>query len=341
MSESRFYRISPAGKLTGFGSAAEALAPAPDGGFVWLDFSQPAREELLAVMEPLGLHPLSIEDCFDDNQVPKMEDYHHNTFILFNAFDYADGQLSVDEIDLFIGQDYVVTVSGAGPHAGRPLAGIEEVVARELERVRQGPAFLLHAILDHIVDRKFTALESLEDELDTMEEAIMASVPSFRPGELIRRRRYLAALRKSIFHEREILTRICRGDCPFVPEKAIYHYRDVYDHLAKFFEQAENCRELVASLMEIHLSLLNNRMARAAQQTNATVRRLTLITTIFMPLGFLAGFFGMSEWTMMTGQDNWRIAYPVFLVAMVMLAVANYYLLARMGKRQDYEDPPA
>ncbi len=341
MSESRFYHVSPAGKLTGFASAAEALAPAPDGGFTWLLFCQPAREELSALMEPLGLHPLAIEDCFDDNQVPKMEDYHRNTFILFNAFDYADGQLSVDEIDLFIGQDYVVTVSGAGPQAGRPLAGIEEVVGRELERVRQGPAFLLHAILDHIVDRKFTALESLEDELDAMEEAIMASVPSFRPGDLIRRRRYLAALRKSIFHEREILTRICRGDCPFVPEKAIYHYRDVYDHLAKFFEQAENCRELVASLMEIHLSLLNNRMTRAAQQTNASVRRLTLITTIFMPLGFLAGFFGMSEWTMMTGQDNWRIAYPIFLVAMVMLGVANYYLLARMGKRPDGEDPPA
>ena len=353
MSESKFYRISPgggltpvsipgspAGGLTGFGSAAEALAAAPEGGFLWLHYSQPQKEELLKLMEPLGLHPLSIEDCFDDNQIPKMEDYHRNTFILFNAFSCTDGRLSVDEVDLFLGEDYLVTVCGASPRAGRPLEGIEQVVERELEKARQGPAFLMHIILDHIVDRKFAAIESIEDELDEMEESMMAGVTRFHPAGLVRRRRDLMALRKSVFHEREILTRICRRDCPFIPEKALFPYRDIYDHLAKFFEVIETCRELGTSLMEIYLSLQNNRMTMAAQQTNVTVRRLTLITTVFMPLTFLAGIFGMSEWTMMTGQDNWRIAYPVFLVAMVLLALANYGLLARLDKRRHEEEPP-
>ncbi len=349
MSESRFYRISPAGGLASFGTVAEALAAVPDGGsgtnqpdrgFVWLHYPEPEKAELLQLVEPLGLHPLSIEDCFDQNQVPKMEDYHRNTFILFNAFSYKDSRLSVNEVDLFIGEDYLVSVCG-NPRVGQPLAGIEKVVEHEIDRARQGPAFLLHIIMDHIVDQKFAAIESIEDELDEMEEAIMGAVSRFRPTELMHRRRTVMTLRKSVFHEREILTRICRRDCPFIPEKAIFHYRDVYDHLAKFFELVETCHELVTSLMETYLSLMNNRMTWAAQETNAAVRRLTLITTVFMPLGFLAGVFGMSEWTMMTGQEHWRIAYPLFMLAMALLGLANYTVLKRMEKRRrDEEEPP-
>ena len=334
MSESKFYHISPAGKLIGVGSVTEALTSVNDGGFLWLHYYQPTREELSTLIDPLGLHPLSIEDCFDENQVPKMEDYHKNTFILFNAFSYANGKLSIDEVDLFIGENFLVTVTGSGPNAGRPLTGIEQIVERDIERASQGPAFLMHIILDHIVDHKFAAIELLEDELDRMEETMLAAVSRFNPAELIRLRRDLMALRKSVFHEREILTKLCRKDCPFVSDKAIFHYRDVYDHLARFFELVETCRDLVTSLMEMYLSLLNNEMTRAAQETNVTVRRLTLITTIFMPLTLLAGIGGMSEWSMMTGPENWRIAYPVLLLAMVLLGLANYYTLKRLEKRR-------
>ena len=200
------------------------------------------------------------------------------------------------------------------PNDGRLLTGIEQIVERDIESARQGPAFLMHVILDHIVDHKFAAIELLEDELDRTEETMLAAVSRFNPAELIRLRRDLMALRKSVFHEREILTKICRKDCPFVSDKAIFHYRDIYDHLAKFFELVETCRDLVTSLMEMYLSLLNNEMTRAAQETNVTVRRLTLITTIFMPLTLLAGIGGMSEWSMMTGPENWRIAYPALSV---------------------------
>jgi magnesium transporter len=334
MSESKFYHISPAGKLIRIQSVSEALTTMNDGGFLWLHYYQPTKDELSMLIGPLGLHPLSIEDCFGNDQVPKIEDYPKNTFIIFNAFNYANGRLSIDEVNLFIGEKFLVTVTRGDPNDGRLFTGIEQIVERDIVSARQGPSFLMHVILDHIVDNKFAAIELLEDELDRMEETMLADVSKFNPAKIIRLRRDLLALRKSIFHEREILTKICRKDCPFVSDKAIFHYRDIYDHLAKFFELAETYRDLVTSLMEMYLSLLNNKMTKATQETNATVRRLTLITTIFMPLTLLAGIGGMSEWSMMTGPENWKIAYPAFLLALVLLGLANFYTLKRYEKRR-------
>jgi magnesium transporter len=329
MTQAGYYYIPKSGELVKLDSLAAALASDLKTGYIWLDFIQPVRGDLEALIEPLGLHPLSVEDCFDDNQIPKLEDYPKNTFILFNTFQYIQKTLDVEEVDFFIGVNFVVTVSREQilPSAGR-------IADHDIENVRLGPAFLAHVLLDWVVDRKFVAIDDLEEELNAAEDVILADHAHFNPGELVRLRREMLALRKSLFHEREILMRICRKDCPFIPEPAIVFYRDIYDHLTKFFELTESSRDLVTSLMEMYLSMVNNQMTRAANETNATVRRLTFITTIFMPLTLLAGIGGMSEWSMMTGPENWRIAYPLFLLAMVALGVANYFFLVRFERRR-------
>lgn len=373
ISESRFYHISPTGKLNRKNNATEALAAAREGGFIWLDYCRPTRADLEALIEPLGLHPLSIEDCFDENQIPKVEDFPTNTFVLFNIIHYADQALSVHEVDIFIGANFVVTVNrcdGSLPHrvsahaGGQPLteslplqdpplrapAGeaegkfaqkgnhtapldIDKLLEMRSTTVLQGPDFLAHAIMDGIVDQKFEAIEALEEELDRVEDVILTDHTSFVPGELVRLRRELLTLRKSLFHEREILVKLCRRDSPFISEKSIFLYRDVYDHLAKFFELTESARDLVSSLMEMYLSIINNQMTRAANETNITVRRLTFITTIFMPLTLLAGIGGMSEYSMMTGPENWRISYPIFLLAMVVIGIISYRILKWIDRR--------
>ena len=332
MSERRFVHISAKGQMTEIPRLEDALAARSRGGYVWLDFASPTRAELEVLIEPLGLHPLAIEDCLDDDQVPKLEDFAGNSFILFNRYHYRDQKVSVEEIDFFLGPNFLVSVAA---HASESAAHkkLDETLRIQQSSIGHGPDYLLHVILDQIVDDKLVAIEALQDELDRIEEAGLKHVSAFRPAKILHLRRDLLALRKSLFHEREILLKICRKDSPYISDKAIYHFRDIYDHLVKFVELVEVCREMIATLMEIYLSLVNNELARLGNRTNQVVRRLTFVTTVFMPLSFLAGVFGMSEWSMMTGPENWRIAYPAFLAAMAVTGVATHVWLRRWDIR--------
>jgi magnesium transporter len=335
MGESHFYHIPKSGKMEQFDSVTEVMSRAKEDGFFWLHFLEPTAEDLHPLIGPLDLHPLSVEDALDVNQLPKIDDFPSNTFIVFNAFSYTENKLSVQEIDLFLSNHFLISVDRVGPDGKPLLDGIEVQVRREMDTDRLGPAFVMHTILDVIVDRKFVAIEALEDELTEAEDAVLERPAEFDPKSLQHIRRALVTLRKSLFHEREVFVKICRKDCPFIPDKAIFHYRDVYDHLTRFFELTETLRDVATSLMEIDLSLRSNEMSRAANRTNRSVRRLTFITTIFLPLSLLAGIGGMSEWSMMTGPSNWRITYPLFLLSMAVVGAVCYFFLKRIIKRED------
>jgi magnesium transporter len=323
------------------GTLAEALRLRQGHRFIWIDLTDPSKEDLDALREPLGLHPLAIEDCLDEDQVPKMEEFPAHTFILFNRYRTVNGAAAVEEVNFFLGDKYLVSVHSHGLGENGFSARLEATVTRDLEEARRGADLLLEVLLDDIVDEKFAAIEALQDQLDTTEEEILQGGSEFKPLKLMRLRRDLLLLRKSLVYEREILVKLCRRDSPYVGEKAIYEFRDIYDHLAKFFEVIEICRELIATIMEIHLAMINNQMAAVANRTNRVVRRLTMITTVFMPLTMLAGIGGMSEWTMMTGADNWRVAYPAFLAAMVVIGFANYYLLKWIDSKDKKVRRPA
>ncbi len=333
MSESRFFHVTREGKLVGVATLAEAITYAQKGGFVWLDYIQPAKEDLSLLIEPFGLHPLSIEDCLDENLIPKMDDFPHYAFFIFNTFNYDRQILAIREINVFLGTDFLITVNAADSDDTQFLKNIERIMELNPKKIMQGPAFLLHIILDYIVDRKLLVIDNFENDLDKAEEIMIADVSVFDPATLINLRRYLFSMRRSLFHEREILVKICRKDCPFIPEKAMFFYRDIYDHLTKFFEMTETSRDVVTSLMEMYLSMLNNRMAAIANRTNRTVRRMTFVTTVFMPLTLLASIGGMSEWSMITGPANWKVSYPLFMLAMVAIGIINYFLLRWLEKR--------
>jgi magnesium transporter len=337
MSETKFYHFSPSGSFYGVSSVKEAITALKEGGFIWLNFYNPSIEELHSLVDTMDVHPLSVEDCLDIRQVPKIEQFPNNTFIIFNAYSYSASTLFVDEIDIFIGKNYLITVSGINSEGRDPLNGVIKIVENDPGLARSGPAFLMHVVLDYIVDGKLDAFESLEDELEIAEDEVLNNPAEFKPSELMRLKKYLVNLRKGLFHEREILVKICRMDCPFVPEKSIIHFRDIYDHLAKFFELTETNREIVTSLMELYTSLLNNQLTKMSNETNISVRRLTMVATIFMPLTLIAGIGGMSEWSMMTGPGNWKVSYPIFLAGMVIVAFLNY-LIIKLVEKKSHKD---
>ncbi len=339
-SQTRYFHVATSGKITQLVSLEEALLALKKTGYVWFDFLDPSREDLSPLIEPLSLHYLAIEDCLDEDEVPKVEDYPDNTFIIFNRFDYNNKTFFINELNYFLGKNYLVSINHCRTGDKISFSKLDSIMTRDQVNVKKGPDFLLHMILDVIVDEKFKAIEAMQEELDEAEEEILKAPALFKPESLLHLRKDLLVLRKSLFHEREILVRICRRDSPFVSEKAIFHYRDIYDHLAKFFEALELYREMITSLMEMYLSMINNRMSQVANRTNKIMRRLTLINTIFMPLTLLAGIGGMSEWSMMTGAENWPISFPVFLLLMGVIGVLSYFILKKL-EAKDRRDADA
>lgn len=332
MSAHRFCQISSDGKLQPKGSAEEAVRVQP-GAYAWLDYRDPAPEDLKPLTELLGVHPLSVEDCLDEAQVPKLDNFEKTTFLLINSYAHRDGALSVGEIDFIIGANFLVTAGGRDQAGHWTDEDVRTVLRLEAQNLGQGPDFLMHALMNHVIDGKNRAIDALESEVDETEASIVGNLSGFRMARLVHLRKNILVMRKSLFYEREIFIKLCRRDCPFVSEKAVYHFRDSYDHITKYFEETEIYREVILSLTEMYLSMVNNRMSLIANRTNTSVRRLTIITTIFMPLTLLAGIGGMSEWSMMTGPQNWRTSYPLFGLGMVIIGALTYLVLRYMNAK--------
>ncbi|MGB4594434.1 MAG: magnesium transporter CorA family protein [Anaerolineaceae bacterium] len=335
----RYFYINNAGKISLVSSLHDAIKAAEDSGYFWLDFCDPNSDDLEPLIPKLGLHPLSIEDCLNDEQLPKLDLFPNYSFMIFNIFEPTAEELIAHELDLFIGSNYLISVTGRDSNGSHLLQSIDRSLEREQEYLKLGPAYLLHMIVDKVVDHKFSAIESIEEVLDGYETVIIDQEQDFNPGKLMDSRRDLQTIRKSLFHERELVSKIIRQDSPFFPERSIVYFRDVYDHLSKYYEMSDSARDLVTSLMEIHLSMINNRMSRISNRTNATMRRLTLITTIFMPLTLIAGIGGMSEFTMLTGgEKNANIAYLILIAVMAIIGTLNWLYLRKMER--DLKDSP-
>ncbi|MBI5832334.1 MAG: magnesium transporter CorA family protein [Armatimonadetes bacterium] len=333
MGEIRCYVVRQNKLLERLPSMDAALAISEKKAYLWIDLTDPTEADFAPLVEPFELHPLAIEDCLDDDQVPKMEEFPGHSFVLFNRWRQTGGPPAVEEVNFFLNDRYLLTVHAHGLSPDALADRFEACAKRDLAEARHGPDHLLHVLLDEIVDEKFEAIEALQEQLDDIEERILDGSEGFQPGQLVHLRRSLLRLRKSLVYEREILTKLCRRDSPYVSEAAVYAFRDINDHLTKFFEVVEICRELVASIIEIHLSAVNNQMALIGNRTNFVMRRLTMITVIFMPMTLLSGIGGMSEWSAMTKALPMPVAYALFFVLMGVVGWASYRVLIWLDRR--------
>jgi len=301
--------------------------------FIWYHLFSPTTEDMFELSNTYDIHPLAIEDCLDDDQIPKMESYSQHLHLVFNAFYYIDKEIQSEGINLFIGEKYLITVTHSAELNNAIKNLYDKLTNKNNDLWHIGPSWLMHLIIDRIIDGKMIALETIEDETDSIEDLLLTSKSGIDFAQIQNLRYAFQLLRKNLFHERNILNNIIRENNDFINQKSIYLYRDIYDHIIQLYELTEACRETVKNIVELHLAMANNQMAEAADNTNKTIRRLTFITTVFMPLTLITGIGGMSEFTELTGSHNWPIAYGLLIFMFIVLGLLSYKWLESLDNK--------
>lgn len=294
---------------------------------LWIDVEGLGDAETIrALGELLGLHGLALEDVLNTHQRPKIEQYPGYYFIVSQMVTLGE-HLETEQVSLFLGKNFVLTFQEGKP--GDSLGSIRERVRQQHGRIRDsGLDYLAYALLDAIVDGYFPILEQYGERLENLEDEII-SRPS---GDMVTRiheiRRNLLTLRRAIWPQREIFNALLREETPLVTSETRLHLRDCYDHTTQLIDLIETYRELGADLTDVYLSSISNR-------TNEIMRVLTVIATIFIPLTFIAGVYGMnfnpnvSLWNM--PELNWPWGYPLALALMIAVAAAQLIFFRRRG----------
>jgi magnesium transporter len=249
----------------------------------WLDLEHPTRDELAILRDPFAFHPLSIEDSESFGQRPKLEEYSGYVFAV--VFGWSPDEDGLVEVHCFIGARYVVTVRRDPAPA---LETLKEAL-RASPSPPRSPAMLFHHICDRLVDSFFPELDGIEDRIDEVEERVSerARDPDLR--EIIAMRRTLSTFRRVLAPQRTVLATVVAdaSPVPALSDDERDYFRDVQDHLARLGERVDLLHERLASAREVYQSTLSNRL-------NEVIRQLTIISTVFLPLTFLTGFFGQN-----------------------------------------------
>ncbi len=289
---------------------------------LWADITSPNVEEMEEVGRQFGFHPLTIEDCLHGGQRPKLEEYDGYLFLAFHTLPQGAKNSTVveelDEIYVYVTPRALVTVH---QRDARAVNKFHERLHKDPALLTQPPGFLLHYVADNVVDEFFPFLDHLEDEIDDLEDKVLTSARPALLRRLFAFKRTLIHLRKSLSPLREVFNGLSRRDYPLIDPKSALYFRDVYDHLIRATESVDACRDLVATTVEAYLSATSNRM-------NEVMKQLTIIATIFLPLSFITGFFGMNF-----EQIPWKNA-ALFLVAVLLVVavpVSMIYWFARRG----------
>jgi magnesium transporter len=250
---------------------------------VWVDLSGPMDDGSLHVVRDIfRFHPLAIEDCFEERERPKLENYDSYLYCVTHGLDRSG--TAVIELDAFLGQRYLVTYHSKD---SRSIAAMIETVTRTGEPLRKGPAGLLQGILDRQVDGIEPMLDDFGDALEQLEEDVLKRPRSDDLSKLVAVRRNIVRMRRWLGLQRDLVLRLSRQEFGLVPPADALLFRDTHDHLAHFTEFLETYRELANSIQEAYLSMVNNRLGEI-------MRFLTLFSAVLMPLTLITGIYGMN-----------------------------------------------
>ena len=283
----------------------------------WVDFDCPTAEEIALLETRFRFHPLAIEDCLQLLQRPKLDHYDDVHFFVLHTL--HPETLETDELDLFISERYLVTF-----HL-KPCPELEDAIAKWLgnaEAARKGPLYALHTVVDKVVDYYFPAVYRIEDALFDLDQRRTSDVTEHKMDELFDLRSDLQQLRRTVFPMRELLYRVLNTERIQGMAEHRAYFADVHDHLLKLSEMIESNRDMTADIRDSYVSMQANRM-------NRIMKTLTVITTIFMPLTFLAGIYGMNFKYMPELES--RGGYFAVLAVMALTGGSMFWWFKRKG----------
>lgn len=268
-----------------------------------------------------GLHQLVLEDVLNTVQRPKIEEYDDCLFVVLKMLDVDDksGDIVVEQLSLVIGKSFVLTF---GERDGDVFDEVRDRIKRSLGKIRKQKAdYLGYRLIDAIIDNYFVALDRMSDLLEGVEEKITLDPTRVDARELHMLKRETLFLRKAIHPARELLGTLARvEDSDVIRPGTLVYLRDVYDHAVQVSETLESQREILASMLDVYHSALSNRM-------NEVMKTLAIVSTIFIPLTFVAGIYGMNFDTMPELRKPW--GYPAVLVGMAVAVAGMLYWLRR------------
>ena len=287
---------------------------------VWVALQDPTAEELEAMRLAFRLHPLAVEDAGKGHQLPKVEEYGESLFVVLHTVEAAGDELVTGDVSVFVGPNYVLTVRS---RTRQGFADVRARCEREPELLRLGPAYVLYALMDAVVDRYFPVIVALEAELERVEGRIFAGGPARATVEaLYDLKQKMAVLQHAVRPLQEATGKLHGGRVPQMCMRTQDYFRDVYDHLQRISQSLDNLRDMVSTAMSVSLSLIT-------LAENETTKRLAAYGALVAVPTMVAGIYGMNFALM--PELEWAGGYPFALGLMLVLDVLLFFRLRRVG----------
>ena len=268
-------------------------------GVIWVDMEDPHEAEEETILVSLcNFHPLAIEDSQkgkeEEGHLPKVEDFGEYLFIIFNPVEMANQgggkravhklEITTSQLSTFLSKSLLVT------HHYKPLRSVTyaaQLCEKNPLMLGRGPDYLFHIIIDDIVDNYTPILDHLDESIDGMEDEVFHSPTQRTMAHILTMKKDIMTVRRVAVYQREMLSRLSRGEFPLITREEMIYYRNVYDHLVRMTDLADSYRDMTSGLLDAYLSVTSNKL-------NQVMKVLTIISTIFLPLSVITGFFGMN-----------------------------------------------
>ncbi|HLM24959.1 MAG TPA: magnesium/cobalt transporter CorA [Pyrinomonadaceae bacterium] len=294
-----------------------------ESAVIWVDMESPTEVDEHVLLDVFKFHPLTVEDCRENRHYPKIEEFDSYIYFIVHGVtaDISPDRFNTIELDGFLGPNYVITYHH---DMFRSINNVKQLLHTTPIACQRGTAFLLHQILDQVVDYYSPVLDDFDDRIDQLEQNIFALKQPNNEilSEIMALKRSVLRLRRISVKQMDILHRMSRGEFALIREDMRPFYRDVYDHLVRVVDLSESYRDLISGSLEAYLTVVSNRL-------NEIMKVLTIFSAIMLPLTFIAGVYGMNFENM--PELHSRYGYYATWAIMIAVAVAMLLFFKRRG----------